>query len=197
MSGRNIYRPDGATGAHGGAYGLTAVEQGRPGSALHTRRPVRPGENAFRNADRCSPGPEPEMAGEAETARMGKAVPVAEEQIGAIAQLRPCLQHRRSQAKGKQARNIRKRQSPARQYLGPRMEIREAEHGDRGHRLRAAQEAYLDARDRGHRTEVVAADDRMPQPLLDPLSLVRRDLPRMKPPAAHFSSIPLRSTRSA
>jgi len=119
------------------------------------------------------------VAGDPEAARVGDPLTIADQQIGAHAQLAERGQHRRDLAERQEAGNVWKGRGTPRDRVVQRLERRVGQHDDRraGQHgalvaARVALVAGVDARDRADRAEVVARDNLAAQALLQRLGLL-------------------------
>ena len=118
------------------------------------------------------------MAGEAEPARMGEALAVAEQKIGGRGERRQGLERRRDLAKRQQARNVGKTGRTAGERALDHEQSRQAENRDRGTRdLARLLEADVDASDQSDLAEPVLELDLAGQRQLQLARLGRAQIP--------------------
>jgi hypothetical protein len=134
-----------------------------PQSALFLADQARLGD-----PDRRDIQQHPEMTRQAETARMGVALSIAQDQIGPGLELVPRLQHRRHLAEGEIARDVGKPRLLPGDGLFDGIKLREAQHHYRRPRHRpVVLEADIDARHAPHLADAIARNHFIPQRLLN------------------------------
>jgi hypothetical protein len=165
----HVDRRDEGLRAHDLADHLTAVAQRRVRAAARPGLAVLAHETALGDADRGQVERHPEMAGQAEAARVGAAVRVADHEVRPGAQLREGLEQRRQLAEREVARHIGEARATRRgRHLDP-LEARGVEHDHRREQHGAT--AVVGDVGTGHEAEtrgqLVALAHRVAQALLE------------------------------
>ena len=106
-----------SAGTQRGADGLSVLHQWNPCPLLHWHGIVLAHQPAFRDTDRGNAGHEPEVAGESAPARMGDALPIAQQKVGPHAYRAQRIQYWRDLAKGQQPGHIGERNRDPRDAL--------------------------------------------------------------------------------
>ncbi len=130
VSGRNEYGLDPRARSQGRAHGLAFVDQGGPIAPVGPWRSEFPTEDRLRAADRGQVEPESQMAGQAEAARVGGPLAVAEDHVGPDVEFLESGHQTGGLAKREQSGNVREGKGNAQPRAGHHFERGRAGHDD-------------------------------------------------------------------
>jgi hypothetical protein len=192
-------RPHPRAAAQHGADHLAAVEQRRGGTFLPPRRLERADQPRLGDADRRQPREHAHVAGEAQAARVGNALAVAEQQVGPSRQAGERRQQRRRLAERQQAGDVGEVERPTGQRALQQLQAWPGQQRGRApHQTAGGLIVSIEAGDQSYGIGAAAALDAAAQPLLQrarlgsvtrrpPFDRIRRPSPSL-PGSRHSGS---------